>query len=69
MSPALNSDGSFAMRPPIGALFRAPGGETVTIAASWQCGVVFEGGICCTARDLLDHFTPLQKELCHVSSV
>jgi len=66
MSYSLNHDGSFTGRPPIGASFLAPNGERVVIAASWQYGVVFEGGACCTARNFLNHYAPLDKEIDHV---
>lgn len=69
MSHAIHPDGNFATRPPIGTAFRSPTGDTVTIAASWQSGVVFAGDAgCCSARDLVAHYTLLQREENHVSA-
>jgi len=46
-------------RPPIGAQYVSRDGEIVTVAATWQQGVVFYGERCCSAQELQTQYSPL----------
>lgn len=59
MTVRLNPDSSFAQRPEIGDRYLCHTTKAVKIvAASWQSGVVFEGGEACSAMELLTHYDP-----------
>lgn len=59
---AINRTGHFTQRPEIGATYLAPNGQELTVAATWERGVVFEGGrLAATASELLRHYQPTQE--------
>lgn len=46
-------------RPAIGSSYLSPDGKKLTVAATWEQGVVFHGERCCTAEELENQYQPI----------
>lgn len=58
MPVTIDTSGAFIERPPIGALYLGPEGDTHEVASSWDRGVVFTGGPIVKAHELLTRYKP-----------
>ena len=65
MTVSVHHSGAWLQRPEIGAVYLGPGGEIVTVLATWQAGAVFadEAG-CVSAAELISRYKP-RCTVCH----